>query len=151
MALFSRRFWSFCNVGTSWKVSSVCNGKLSTLILKNENWILQEPAPIAKWFIKREKIYFDLITVYTQEHTNLSVCFKCCGFDRVAKYFQETYYKCVEQHSAKGYEVTEYKCVNCQKIKLSNLNHSARDCECSVYKRRFTRFRNTIKNSESIL
>lgn len=29
-----------------------------------ENWILQAPAQINKWFIKKQTIHFDLLTVY---------------------------------------------------------------------------------------
>lgn len=118
-----------------------------------ENWILQAPAQITKWFIKKQTIHFDLLTVYVQEHINLAMCFKCCGFGHVSKYCQgdETCYKCAGTHSAKECKVTEYKCPNCQKLKLSNLNHTARDHQCPVFKRRADRFRNTINYTGDFL
>ena len=48
--------------------------------LNKENWILQAPPEISKWFLKKEKVNFDLVKVYVQEHFNLANCFQCSGF-----------------------------------------------------------------------
>ena len=119
-----------------------------------ENWILQAPPTITKWFLKKRTIYFDLVTVYVQEHINLAMCFKCSGFDHVAKYCtqQECCYKCSGEHSSVNCTEKDLKCINCIKMKFENVNHSARDTNnCPVYKRRLERFRNNINYDDSFL
>lgn len=120
-----------------------------------ENWILQAPAKIAKWFLKREKIFFDLVTVYVQEHVNVAICYRCSRFDHVAKYCTEEKccHKCGGRHFGKDCEIVfeKFKCPNCEKMKYPDLNHSARDTNCPVFKRRLDRFRNNINYEEHFL
>lgn len=111
-----------------------------------ENWILQAPPQISKWFLKKGTIFFDLVRVYVQEYFNLAVCFKCCGYGHVAKYCSdnECCHKCGSQHPSKNCEVEELKCPNCSKLKLQDLNHSARSKICPVYLRKISRFKTNI-------
>lgn len=120
---------------------------------EKENWILQAPAKITKWFLKKGTIYFDLVMLHVQEHVNLAFCFKCSGFDHVAKYCtqRECCHKCGEQHNAKECTATTLRCANCQKMKYTDTQHSARDTNCPVYKRRLARFRNNIDYGEDFL
>lgn len=111
-----------------------------------ENWILQAPPQIAKWFLKRGTIFFDLVRVYVQEYFNLAICFKCSGYSHVAKYCteKECCHKCGGQHFGKDCETEELKCPNCSKLKLQDLNHSARSRHCPVYIRKLERFKTNI-------
>ena len=111
-----------------------------------ENWILQAQPQIAKWFLKKGKINFDLVMVYVREHFNLAMCFKCCGFGHVSKYCKEkeTCHKCGDEHVSIDCNIDKYKCPNCQKLKLTEINHSARDLQCPIYKRRLERYKNNI-------
>ena len=111
-----------------------------------ENWILQAPPEIAKWFLKRGTIFFDLVRVYVQEYFNLAVCFKCSGYSHVAKYCSESEccHKCGGQHYGKDCETEELKCPNCSKLKLQDLNHSARSRLCPVYIKKLERFKTNI-------
>nr|CAI5831225.1 unnamed protein product [Callosobruchus analis] len=96
-----------------------------------ENWILQAKPDIAKWFLKKQLVNFDLLMVHVEEHINLAVCFKCCGFGHVAKYCKqdECCHRCAGCHSAKECKEESLKCVNCQKMKYTDIAHSARDIE----------------------
>ena len=115
-----------------------------------ENWILQSEPAIAKWFLKRGKIFCDLLTVYVQEHINLALCFKCCGFGHVAKHCseKECCHKCGKDHKGTECKEENYKCPNCTKLKLEELKHSARDQDCPVYKRRLNTFKNNINYND---
>jgi len=120
-----------------------------------ENWILQAPANIAKWFLKKETVHFDLLKVYVQEHINLAMCFKCSGFGHVAKHCKEKLccHKCGEEHAGKDCQAVRWKCPNCNKMKFKTEEsiHSARDTSCPVYQRRLALFRNNINYSSSFL
>lgn len=118
--------------------------------INKENWILQAPPAISKWFLKRGTVYFNLLTVYVKEYYNLAMCFQCAGFDHVAKYCsqKECCHKCGAEH--KSSECTELvlRCPNCVKMKLEDTNHSARDMRiCPVYQRRLLRYKNNINYS----
>lgn len=110
-----------------------------------ENWILQAAPPISKWFLKRGKIFFDLVIVYVQEHYNLAQCFKCCSFGHVSKFCSEKQccHKCGKEHSATDCSEAVLRCPNCIRLKLNNLNHSARDKSCPAYERRLNAFKKT--------
>ena len=113
---------------------------------EKENWILQAPPDIAKWFLKKGTVFFDFVKVYVQEHFNLALCFKCSGFGHVAKHCsgKECCPKCGEEHAAKDCKEENVKCPNCTKLKHNETNHSARDKDCPVYQRRLARLKNNI-------
>lgn len=111
-----------------------------------ENWILQAPPTISKWFIKRRTVYFDLLKVYVQEHINLAMCFKCSGFDHVAKYCtqNECCYRCSQNHNPRECSTEDLKCPNCTKMRYKVTDHTARDPNCPVLKKRKEKFRGNI-------
>lgn len=114
------------------------------------NWILQAKPEIAKWFLRKGRIFFNLLTVHVQEHLNLAQCFKCCGFGHVSKYCsqEECCFKCGGKHS--GINCIEaLNCPNCTKMKIANRNHSARDQNnCEIYKRKLLAYRNNVKYND---
>ena len=117
-----------------------------------ENWILEAQPAIAKWFLKKQTIYFDLMKVYVQEHLNLALCFNCAGFGHVAKYCRETLccHKCgANDHWGKDCTATHLKCPNCikMKYKAEESQHSARDVKCPVYQKKLTNYKNQINYS----
>lgn len=119
-----------------------------------ENWILQAPPTIAKWFLKKQLINFDLVKVHVQEHFNLAICFKCCGFGHVTKYCTEKVccHKCGGEHLGKDCNTEQdLKCPNCTKMKYNEKQHTARDVNCPVYKERLSRFKNRINYGQSFL
>ncbi|CAG9825676.1 unnamed protein product [Phaedon cochleariae] len=119
-----------------------------------ENVVLQAPAPISKWFLKKQLVDFDLVKIHVQEHFNLAVCFKCCGFGHVAKYCSANAccHKCGGGHAGKDCTENEWKCPNCEKMKFGVAQHSARDINCPVYKKRLERFKQNINyESETFL
>ena len=78
------------------------------------------------------------------------MCFKCCGFKHVKHHCteKETCYKCGDEHEDHVCLVEKYKCPNCHKMKLPETNHSARDMNCPVYKRRLERYKNNINYND---
>lgn len=115
-----------------------------------ENWILQAPPAISKWFLKRGTVYFDLLAVFVKEYYNLAMCFKCAGFDHVAKYCSQKQccHKCGAEHEPKECTELFLRCPNCAKMKLEDTSHSARDTNiCPVYQRRLSRYKNNINYS----
>lgn len=118
--------------------------------IEKENWILQAPPAIAKWFLKKGTIFIDLVRVYVQEHYNLALCFKCCGYGHVAKYCREKEccHKCGEEHAGKDCKETEMKCSNCVKFKLGAANHSARDKKCPLYQRMLDRLKHSTNYND---
>lgn len=124
--------------------------------LTKENWILQAQPAIAKWFLKAETVNFDMMKVYVQEHVNLALCFKCCGFGHVGKYCKERLccHKCGEyEHSGSDCQSIRLKCINCikMKYKAEESQHSARDINCPVYQRRLKNYRSQINYSDNFL
>lgn len=88
----------------------------------------------------------DLVRVYVQEHLNMAVCFKCCGFGHVSIYCsaKNCCHKCGEEHEMKNCNSDIFNCPNCTKMQLAERSHSARDIDCPVYQRKLLRYRNTI-------
>ncbi|CAH0564891.1 unnamed protein product [Brassicogethes aeneus] len=88
-----------------------------------ENLVLQAPPNIAKWFLKKQVIDFDLVKVHIKEHFNLAVCFKCCGFGHVSKYCtgKDCCHKCGEEHARKDCTKDDWKCPNCNKMKYIHM------------------------------
>lgn len=115
-----------------------------------ENWILQAAPPISKWFLKRGTVFFDLVIVYVQEHYNLAQCFKCCGFGHVSKYCKgkQCCHKCGKEHYVSDCNEVVLRCPNCTKLKLNNVNHSARDKTCPSFKRRLNAFKDGINYND---
>ena len=115
-----------------------------------ENWLLQAPPKIAKWFLKKRSVHFDLMRVFIEEYINLAMCFKCSYFDHVRKYCtqKECCYKCAGEHESIGCKEENFKCPDCIKIKYKNFYHSARDIICPVYQRRLERYKNNINYGE---
>lgn len=111
-----------------------------------ENWILQAEPAISKWFLKKGIINFDLVKVHVMEHLNLAMCFKCSGFGHVAKHCSEEKccLNCGGEHEARNCKSTTLNCPNCEKMKIEDRNHSAKNLECPVYKRRMLRYKNNI-------
>nr|CAI5831447.1 unnamed protein product [Callosobruchus analis] len=93
-----------------------------------ENWILQAPPEISKWFLKRGFVNFDLLKVYVQEHINLAICFRCASFGHIAKFCKQPVccYKCSGNHEAQQCQEENLKCINCKKMKYDDHNHSTR-------------------------
>lgn len=130
------------------------NNKITVIARKNcrnphkENWILQAPAEITKWFLKRHTVNFDLVKVFVQEHINLAICLKCSGFGHVAKYCKEDLccHKCGKGHAGKDCTETKWKCPNCVKMKYppEECIHSARDSSCPVLRKRLAQYRNHV-------
>lgn len=115
-----------------------------------ENWILQAPPIVSKWFLKKEKINFDFLTVYIKEHIPLTICFKCNGFGHVAKYCKnkECCHKCGENHAAKDCMTMKLCCPNCSQLKYSDIEHSARNINCPTYQRKLQRTKARINYEE---
>lgn len=65
-----------------------------------ENSILQAPPEVSKWFIKQEKVKFDLVMVHVGEHINIAICFICNGYGHAAKHCSEkqSCHKCGQEH-----------------------------------------------------
>lgn len=129
-------------------------GKKNCRNPSKENWILQARPAIAKWFLKRQTINFDLMKVYIQEHLNLAQCFNCAGFGHVAKYCRESAccHKCgATGHQGKECTSGELKCPNCIKMKYKpeESRHSARDTSCPVYQKRLTNYKNQINYTDN--
>lgn len=116
-----------------------------------ENWILQAPPKIAKWFLKEEKINFDLVTVYVQEYLPITMCFKCCGFGHVAKYCKkkESCHKCSGEHPGKDCQENNLKCPNCTQMGYADTSHSARSTYCQAYQKKWQRTRLNVNYSDS--
>lgn len=117
-----------------------------------ENWILQAPPQVVKWFLKKGTVFFDLVRVYVQEYFNLAICFKCSGFGHISKYCSENErcHKCGGEHHAKDCKVEHFKCPNCIKVKSGSgdINHSARSKSCPVYLKKLTRFKANINYND---
>ena len=111
-----------------------------------ENWILQAHPNIAKWFLKREMINFDLVATYVQEYLPLTICFKCCGFGHVAKYCKKNNccHKCGEEHMANECQADILNCPNCRLMGLTETEHSARNQNCPTYKRKLDKSRQYV-------
>lgn len=121
-----------------------------------ENWILEAPPCIAKWFLKKETVVFDLMKVYVQEHFNLAICFNCAGFGHVAKYCKELQccHKCsANNHTGNECTAADLKCPNCCKMKYKeeDSKHSARDTNCPIYQKRIINYKNQVNYSDSFL
>ena len=118
-----------------------------------ENWILQAPPNISKWFLKKGKVNFDLVKVYVQEYLNLAICFHCFNFGHVSKYCNEKQccHKCGGEHDGRDCQTTVLNCPNCSRMKFpeQECHHSARDITCPVYKRRLERYRNQVNYNEN--
>lgn len=118
-----------------------------------ENWILEAQPTIAKWFLKKQTVNFDLMKVYVQEHLNLALCYSCSGFGHVAKHCKETIccYKCgANDHYGKECKEALLKCPNCIKMKYmpEDSQHSARDINCPIYKKRLISYRSQINYTD---
>ncbi|KAK9719213.1 hypothetical protein QE152_g22861 [Popillia japonica] len=115
---------------------------------RKENWILQVPPAIFKWFIRNEKLSFDLTKAYNeklsfdltkayvQEYVTVSMCFNCCNFGHVAKHCNNGVccHKCGENHDSRECpESQNLNCPNCKKLRLPERKHSARDPKRSAY------------------
>ena len=48
--------------------------KKDCLNKRKENWILQTKPEIFRWFMKKEKINFDLTKTYVKEYCNIAMC-----------------------------------------------------------------------------
>lgn len=87
----------------------VANVQAELKVIKNscnptkENWILQAQPLVAKWFLKRETVNFDMMKGYVQDYLNLGECLKCCGFGHVAKYCKESL--CCHKSGAKDHSI----------------------------------------------
>ncbi|VEN58241.1 unnamed protein product [Callosobruchus maculatus] len=69
-------------------------GKRPCRNARRETWFLEaEPAAFKK-MVKRGTLYFDLETVFVEEHVEALMCFKCCRFGHVAKHCQEANMTC---------------------------------------------------------
>lgn len=115
-----------------------------------ENVILRAHPNVAKWFLKKEIINFDLLATHIQEYVPLTMCFKCCGFGHVAKYCKrkECCHKCGEEHMGKDCTKTKLDCPNCSLMGYTERYHSARDRNCPAYKRKLDKTRQYINYNE---
>lgn len=73
------------------------------------------------------------------------MCFKCSGFGHVAKHCSEEKccLNCGGEHEARNCKSTTLNCPNCEKMKIEDRNHSAKNLDC-LYKRRMLRYKNNI-------
>lgn len=118
-----------------------------------ENWILQAPPDIAKCFLKRQIINFDLVKVHVQEYFNLALCYNCAGFGHVAKHCKEKQccHRCGGEHHSSECTTDSLKCPNCTKLKYNQelCHHSARDKQCPVFIKKLSQFQGQINYSSS--
>lgn len=123
--------------------------KMACMNIYKENWILQAPPEVAKWFLKKQQVNFDLVKVHVQEHFNVAICFKCSLFGHVAKHCKnkQCCHRCGGEHFGKQCVVEEMQCPNCEKFKLDTRQHSARDANCPIYKKTLERYKCKIKYS----
>lgn len=87
------------------------------------------------------------------ENIYIKRCFKCCGFNHVAKDCKNNLAcsKCGGNHQREKCKSKNTKCVNCsvmcQKFNLRlNNNHEAYDKECEIYKRKLKNLKEKILN-----
>ena len=101
-----------------------------------------------KEILKLEKIKIKWNNCYINDFISITRCYKCLGFNHLAKYCQsknENCSKCAGQHQHTNCPSEEIKCINClkfnSKVKQTNkyykTDHSVWDknCPCYLYQR----------------
>lgn len=94
--------------------------------------------------MKKEKINFDLTKVYVKEYCNIAMCYNCCYFGHVAKHckLEVRCYKCGQKHESKNCkEETPLNCINCERLRLKERIHSARDPNCPAFLQKVTKYK----------
>ena len=120
---------------------------------RKENWIFQTTPEIFKFLMKSKNLTFDLCTIYIEEYTNISMCFKCCSYGHMAKHctVQECCCKCSGAHDGRQCTQTTLECPNCKKLGITNRGHSARNQLCPAYQQRIDKLRRyTNYSTESL-
>lgn len=114
-----------------------------------ENFILEAPPNIAKWFLKKQKVFFDLVNVHFQKHIKLAFCHNCCGFQHIAKRCKDKAccYQCGGEHTRKSGVFEFLNCSNWTKIKLRGEDGK----HAPAIQRRLEQYKSHIDYSEPFL
>lgn len=115
-----------------------------------ENWLIETKPTLAKLILKTGKVNLNLTRHFVEEVVGVAQCFKCCGFNHVKKFCDqttETCHKCGGNHEARSCN-SSLDCVNCKRMRISDRKHSARDKQCPCYVRKIEMARKSVDYSE---
>lgn len=105
------------------------------------NVVLETTGELGRVLLARGKIKINWQSCKVEQHVKLFKCFKCCGFNHMAKNCtnNKTCAKCTGNHDTLSCTSDSLKCINCersnQKLNTNfNVCHDSRSKNCSVYK-----------------
>lgn len=112
--------------------------KKTCRIETKENLIISASPHIARCILKRGKLNMNLTSLFVIEKIDVALCFKCLAFGHIMKNCDskdDLCHRCGGKHNSTTCE-NKLNCINCQKMRIKEREHSARDSQCPCYKRK---------------
>ncbi|CAH1188778.1 unnamed protein product [Phyllotreta striolata] len=113
-----------------------------------ENIVVEADVETFKYFVKKDRVYIDMVATQIQEAVSVGLCFNCHKYGHVAKYCKDEArcHLCGGSHNHTKCEAKHLDCLNCKAAKIpeGHRHHSARDKLCPIYERKLRQSRQYI-------